>query len=251
MSAITWQQDLDRIAEWSRNMKAGKGVVYEGHATGLTHYRYPVLAHRLVEGAELKLCPDPTNKYDENAVGLLFENQQIGWVPKSYNGPVSDALRHGLPLSIVVTKHNRATSNFQNILFIRISIVQSQEQIQMTNSKVNSIVSKNVDLGTSAAFLEAGRIANNQLSSIAGKKLPIMVRAYADTALGRLILANIALLAQEHFRPDDEKLKKLANAMTVSAYQEVLQQFDIEQFIDDLLSNATIKKALKTVDSEG
>ena len=121
----------------------------------------------------------------------------------------------------------------------------------MTQTKVSNVVQKNVDLGTSAAFLEAGRIANKQLSGVAGKKLPIMVRAYADTPIGRLILANIALLAQEHFRPDDTRLQKLANAMTVSAYQEVLQQFDIEQFIDDLLSNATIKKALKTVDSEG
>lgn len=119
----------------------------------------------------------------------------------------------------------------------------------MANSKVSNIVQKNVDLGTSAAFLEAGRIANNQLSSLAGKKLPIMVRAYADTALGRLILANVALLAQEHFRPDDTRLQKLANAMTVSAYQEVLQQFDVESFIDDLLSNNTIKKALKQVDT--
>lgn len=113
---------------------------------------------------------------------------------------------------------------------------------------INAIIEQNVTLGTSAAFLEAGRIANNQLSGIASKKLPIMVRAYADTALGRLILANIALMARDHFRPNDERLGKLANAMAVSAYQEVLQHFDIEQMIDDMLSNSTIKRALKTFD---
>ncbi len=116
-------------------------------------------------------------------------------------------------------------------------------------SKLATVVQKNIDLGTSAAFLEAGRIANNQLSSIASKKLPIMVRAYADTALGRLLLANVALMARDHFRPDDERLGKLVNAMTVSAYQEVLQNFDVEQMIDDLVSNSTIKKALKSIDS--
>lgn len=117
-------------------------------------------------------------------------------------------------------------------------------------SKITNLVQQNVSLGTSAAFLEAGRIANNQLSSLASKKLPIMVRAYADTALGRLLLANVALMARDHFRPNDERLGKLVNAMTVSAYQEVLQNFDVEQMIDDLVANSTIKKALKTIDAQ-
>ena len=176
-----------------------------------------------------------------------------------YNQPVSDALRAGLTISCVVSAHNSDATNYQRRLFVLINIeAQPVASTSFHNSpkkeqqmpKVTDVIQKNVDLSTSAAFLEAGRIANKQLSGVAGKKLPIMVRAYADTSLGRLILANIALLAQEHFRPDDVRLQKLANAMTVSAYQEVLQQFDIESFIDDLLSNATIKKALKTVDSE-
>jgi len=75
-----------------------------------------------------------------------------------------------------------------------------------------------------------------------------MVRAYADTAVGRLLLANIAVMAAEHFRPEDNRLKKLTEAMAVSSYQEVLQQFDIEQMIEDLISNKTIAKALKAVD---
>lgn len=119
----------------------------------------------------------------------------------------------------------------------------------MANS-VNAVIEQNISLGTSAAFLEAGRIANSQLSQMASKKLPIMVRAYADTALGRLLLANVALMARDHFRPNDERLAKLVNAMTVSAYQEVLQNFDIEAMIEDLISNKTIVKALKSFDVE-
>ncbi len=120
----------------------------------------------------------------------------------------------------------------------------------MATSKVNTVIEKNITLGTNAAFLEAGRIANNQLSAIAGKKLPIMVRGYTDTALGRLVLANIAMMAAEHFRPGDTRLERLTKAMAVTSYQEVLQQFDIEEMIEGMLSNKTIAKALKAVEVE-
>ena len=117
-------------------------------------------------------------------------------------------------------------------------------------SKVQQVIANNMQLGTSAAFLEAGRIANNQISSVAASKLPMLMRGYAATPLGRLIIANIAALAAEHFRADDKRLKRLTNAMTVSAYQELLQTLDIEQFIEDLVSNSTIKKALKTFETQ-
>lgn len=255
------------LKKWWQNLEKGDATIYEGNATGLSHHRYSYYAKHIKVGTELDVRLDKDNKWDVNASGLWFKKdngvfEQIGWVPKALNSVVAEARRREIPLVAVVTSHKPDHDDFQRRLFIKIgpadravlqepkpSLLQTQEQHEMATSKVSNIVQKNVDLGTSAAFLEAGRIANNQLSSLAGKKLPIMVRAYADTALGRLILANIALLAQEHFRPDDTRLQKLANAMTVSAYQEVLQQFDVESFIDDLLSNNTIKKALKQVDA--
>lgn len=236
-------------------------VVYYGYVTGLTHHDYSACASGLKAGVELFVRPDPENKYDPNAIGLFaFPPEcaglvQVGWVPKALNTVAALALREGHSLRAKVTAHYPDTRNPTAILKCSVFIdntpsqplVVPTQEIHM--SKIASIAQKNIDLGTSAAFLEAGRIANNQLSSIASKKLPIMVRAYADTALGRLLLANVALMARDHFRPDDERLGKLVNAMTVSAYQEVLQNFDVEQMIDDLVSNSTIKKALKSIDS--
>lgn len=112
---------------------------------------------------------------------------------------------------------------------------------------IKKLAQQNVELAKTAAFLEAGRVANNQLSKVAGKKLPIMVRAYADTPLGRLIIANLANVAQQHFRPSDEKLALLAGAMVTASYQEVLNQFDIEGFIEDLLADKKIKSALSSM----
>ena len=142
------------------------------------------------------------------------------------------------------------SGDLQRKMLDNVAPLKSNPEKDMAKPSVNNVIEKNITLGTTAAFLEAGRIASNQLSAVASKKLPIMVRAYADTAVGRLLLANIAVMAAEHFRPEDNRLRKLVEAMTISSYQEVLQTFDIEQMIEDLVSNKTIAKALKAVDVE-
>lgn len=256
-----WERDYDLRGEHS------EPTVFRGNVTGLTYHEYWTYSQRLKAGGELIVRPDPANKFDANATGLFFQDPeqpevipaQIGWIPKALNRVAARAAREGYTLRAKILSHipfpNGNDAVLNCIVFIdrkdlptEVPIQPSQEITSM--SKLTAIAQKNIDLGASAAFLEAGRIANNQLSSIASKKLPIMVRAYADTALGRLLLANVALMARDHFRPNDERLGKLVNAMTVSAYQEVLQNFDVEQMIDDLVANSTIKKALKTIDAQ-
>lgn len=263
------QENARKLAHWKlqydRRENLDAPVVYEGYITGLTHHDYAKYSRFLRAEDQLYVRADPDNKYDANATGLFYrpsgctpeEAVQIGWIPKALNGVAAHAIRNGYRLQATLTAHRPSSSNPNAILECRV-VIHSQAlpyispvaSIQETSmSKLTTLAQKNIDLGTSAAFLEAGRIANTQLSSIASKKLPIMVRAYADTAIGRLILANIALMARDHFRPNDDRLGKLVNAMTVSAYQEVLQNFDVEQMIDDLISNSTIKKALKAMDT--
>jgi len=113
---------------------------------------------------------------------------------------------------------------------------------------VNKAIELNKAAATSAAFLEAGRIANNQLTKVASKKLPIVVRGYADHPLGKLVIANLAAMAAQHFRGDDANLKKLTSAMTVQAYQELIQTVDIEGIIDELLESKEVKRALSKLD---
>ncbi len=110
---------------------------------------------------------------------------------------------------------------------------------------MSKIIDKNKTVATSAAFMEAGRIANSQASKFAAKQLPMMVRGYAETALGRLLLANLASMAQEHFRSGDQRMQKLTQAMMVSAWKEVYQQIDIDGFIDQLLENKGMARAFE------
>ena len=77
------------------------------------------------------------------------------------------------------------------------------------------------------------------------KRLPMMVRGYADTPVGRLVTANIAVMALAHFRPEDRILAKLAEAAQVQAYQELLQNLEIEGFLDELMESSSMKAAIK------
>ena len=106
----------------------------------------------------------------------------------------------------------------------------------------------NTEAATSAAFMEAGRIANNQLAKLAAKQLPIVVRGYAETALGKLIIANIAAVAIERFKPDNRQAATLSKAMMVQAYQELIATVDIEGLIDEMLSDSKMKRALSKLD---
>ena len=96
-----------------------------------------------------------------------------------------------------------------------------------------------------AAFLEAGRIANNKLTKLAKSKVPLMARGYVDTPVGKVILANAMAVAVDHFKGDNKVLNQLAQAMLVSAYQEAIASFDIEGLIDEFVSSSDITRSLR------
>lgn len=115
----------------------------------------------------------------------------------------------------------------------------------------NKILDTNKAVATSAAFMEAGRLANNQVAKLVAKKAPLMVRGYVETSYGKVVIANLLNIAVEKFRPGDEKLEKLSKAMMVQAYQAVLQDFDIEGILEELFENTQIKRATKMLDQSG
>lgn len=112
----------------------------------------------------------------------------------------------------------------------------------------NNILDTNKAVATSAAFMEAGRIANNQVAKLIAKKAPLMVKGYVETSYGKVVIANMINIAVEKFRPGDAKLEKLSKAMMVQAYQAVMQDFDIEGMIEELFNNPQIKRATNLID---
>jgi hypothetical protein len=123
------------------------------------------------------------------------------------------------------------------------SIITTTKETTMKNLTAN-LIATNQSAATQAGYLEAGRIANNQIVRLSSKALPMMVRGYADTPVGKLVLANVAQLAASHLRAGDATLARLTNAMTVAAYQELIQTFDIEGWLNQVLEMPEIKRAV-------
>lgn len=119
----------------------------------------------------------------------------------------------------------------------------------LNRTSVATILSTNKQAATSAAYLEAGRLANNAFSSFAKAKAPFMVKGYIDTPVGKLVLANIAVIAQRELRPNDDKLAKLTAAMATQAFLEIYQDFDIEGVLANLLDSAEVKRAFNKLDA--
>ena len=119
------------------------------------------------------------------------------------------------------------------------------------SDSVNTIVATNSKCAVSAAFLEAGRITNKQASKLVAKKLPLMFAGYADTPVGRLVIANLVQFAvQQYYGADNGKITKLTNAMLVTSYQEVLATFKLEEMLEELFSSKLVTQALHTTDEE-
>jgi hypothetical protein len=253
-------------------------TLYDGKVTGTNYYPgWDSEKYNLKVGGHVGLRRDYANPFDPRATGVFFNGKQIGWVPKASNHTIAKALDEYQSVEAVITKVNPAGS-FEDRVHIRICARPENKMVgvdapwrqaaaamadtvdkaiydtlikekETTMGTINAIIDKNKQTATSAAFMEAGRIANNQVAKVAAKQLPVMVRGYADTAVGKLLLANIANFAATKLRPNDQRLGKLTGAMMVQAYQEVLADFDIEAMIEDMLDNSSIKKALKTLDS--
>lgn len=97
------------------------------------------------------------------------------------------------------------------------------------------IIEQNKDGAIQAGKLEAGRTVNQQLGAVMAKSLPLMVRGYAQTELGHLVVANLFALAVQNFASDNKVAMALAESAVNSASYELLRGLDIPKLIDDVV----------------
>lgn len=119
--------------------------------------------------------------------------------------------------------------------------------IMKETNMIDKLINTNKIVAGNAAYMEAGRIATNQLAKIASSKAPLMVRGYVDTPVGKVVIANLAAVVVTQYRPNDVKLAKLANAMMQNAYMELIHTLDVEGMIAEFLDKADVKAALDKV----
>jgi hypothetical protein len=58
----------------------------------------------LAEGAEIDLKPEPTNKYDPNAVQVIHDGHHVGYVPRDLSAEVARLFAQGRILRTVKGK---------------------------------------------------------------------------------------------------------------------------------------------------
>lgn len=125
---------------------------------------------------------------------------------------------------------------------------QPQPEKETIMSKIaqtaTAVIESNKTAATQAGYLEAGRLANKQAAKLAGKHLPLMLRGYADTAVGQLVIANLAQIAVKQLRPNDPTLVKLTDAMVVQGFQALYQTVDLDSILDSLLSSPEMQRAV-------
>ncbi len=101
-------------------------------------------------------------------------------------------------------------------------------------------LSRNQDAVAMSARITAGNIINQRVVELVKPQLPLMVKGYAETALGKAVIANAIASAMTHFMPGNEKVNLASQAMIESAMLNLVGSFNIEEMIDEVLSGVTL-----------
>ena len=119
-----------------------------------------------------------------------------------------------------------------------------------TMTKIANIVAANKSAVVNAAKLEAGKIALTQITKVAAKKAPFMIKGYIDTPIGRVVIANLLSVAVDQYAPANQKAKAVAGAALEAAMLEMVQSFNIAEMIDEMVKGIDISTFTVNTESE-
>jgi len=100
---------------------------------------------------------------------------------------------------------------------------------------VGALLEGNKDAAKVSASIITGDIINKRIVSLVGPKLPIMVRGYADTEIGKAAIANLVAGVVIHTMPENQKAVIAAECMIRSASLSFANSFNIQEIVDDIL----------------
>jgi len=97
------------------------------------------------------------------------------------------------------------------------------------------ILDGNQEAFKSNAKRRAGKMFNQRAIALIKPKLPMMVRGYAEEPLGEFVIANMIAAAIIKFGYTNDKLIFLADAGIQAASDDLLDSFNIEEMINELI----------------
>ena len=133
------------------------------------------------------------------------------------------------------TEKHAVNSNTQSV-----NTQTTENKGKNTMTKIANIVAANKSAVVNAAKLEAGKIALTQITKVAAKKAPFMIKGYIDTPIGRVVIANLLSVAVDQYAPSNQKAKAVAGAAMEAAMLEMVQSFNIAEMIDEMVKGIDI-----------
>lgn len=102
----------------------------------------------------------------------------------------------------------------------------------------NALVSANTEAVKLSAKLTIGNTLNDRVAAIVVPKLPMMVRAMAQSNqdITKIVLANLTSAAIIQLAPTNTNAIKAADAMVNSAMVKFVGAFNIEDMINDVIN---------------
>lgn len=143
------------------------------------------------------------------------------------------------------TEKHAVNSSTQSV---NTQITENKGKNAMT--KIANIVAANKSAVVNAAKLEAGKIALTQITKVAAKKAPFMIKGYIDTPIGRVVIANLLSVAVDQYAPSNQKAKAVASAAMEAAMLEMVQSFNIAEMIDEMVKGIDISTFTVNNESE-
>ena len=84
----------------------------EFYIAGVKFHNLATAINKIKEGDKLLIVPEPTNKFDPNAIKLLFEDEKanvmLGYIPKIFSSEISASLDLELDLECIIIELNSA-----------------------------------------------------------------------------------------------------------------------------------------------
>lgn len=143
------------------------------------------------------------------------------------------------------TEKHAVNSNTQSV-----NTQTTENKGKNTMTKIANIVAANKSAVVNAAKLEAGKIALTQITKVAAKKAPFMIKGYIDTPIGRVVIANLLSVAVDQYAPSNQKAKAVAGAAMEAAMLEMVQSFNIAEMIDEMVKGIDISTFTTNTESE-
>lgn len=106
--------------------------IYDNYVRGLHHYKYQSLKTKLQEGDSLVLKRELSNRYDNFAIAIYYQELKLGYIAAYENIVLANMMDNHVALECFVSKHDTKANPFHCLavqVFSKL-IVPTQELIQ-------------------------------------------------------------------------------------------------------------------------